>query len=108
MHDFVAQAGDPSGTGVSGPGYQFRSEISSDLSFDAEGILGMANAGTDTNGSQFFITYRAAPELDGGYTIFGKVISGMDVVKELTERDASQDPTLPAGDEIITITIEEK
>jgi len=108
MHDFVAQAGDPSGTGVSGPGYQFRSEISSDLSFDVEGILGMANAGADTNGSQFFITYRAAPELDGGYTIFGKVTSGMDVVLKLTERDESTDPTLPAGDEIISITIEEK
>jgi len=108
MHDFVAQAGDPSGTGVSGPGYQFRSEISSDMSFDVEGILGMANAGANTNGSQFFITYRAAPELDGGYTIFGKVTSGMDVVQKLTERDASKDPTLPEGDKIIRITIEEK
>jgi cyclophilin family peptidyl-prolyl cis-trans isomerase/protein-disulfide isomerase len=108
MHDFVAQAGDPSGTGVSGPGYQFRSEVSPDLSFDSEGILGMANSGVDSNGSQFFITYRAAPELDGGYTIFGKVSSGMDVVQKLTERDASKDPTLPEGDKIISITIEEK
>lgn len=107
MRDFVAQAGDPSGTGVSGPGYLFRNEIS-DLTFDSPGILGMANSGADSNGSQFFITYREAPELDGGYTIFGKVISGMDVALKLTERDASQDPTLPAGDKIITIRIEEK
>lgn len=109
MHDFVAQAGDPSGTGVSGPGYKFRNEINADLTFDSEGILGMANTGAEvSNGSQFFITYAAAPDLNGGYTIFGKVTSGMDVLKNITERDASTNPALPPGDQIITITIEEK
>ncbi len=108
MHDFVAQGGDPTGTGVSGPGYHFRNEVSTDLLFDDEGLLAMANSGADTNGSQFFITYRAAPELDGNYTIFGKVRSGMDVVKAITERDLSSNPSLPEGDKIISITIVEK
>jgi len=108
MHDFVAQAGDPSGTGASSPGYQFRNEIATDLLFDSEGILGMANAGPGTNGSQFFITYTATPDLNGSYTIFGKVTSGMDVLKDLTERNTALDPSLPEGDKIITIIIEAK
>ncbi len=108
MHDFVAQAGDPTGTGIAGPGYQFRNEISTGLTFDVEGYLAMANAGVDTNGSQFFITYRAAPELDGNYTIFGKVVEGMDIAKAITERDLSSNPDLPDGDNIISITIEVK
>ncbi|GAB4522987.1 MAG: hypothetical protein Fur0018_05390 [Anaerolineales bacterium] len=103
---FVAQAGDPTGTGLGGPGYAFMNEISSDLRFDAPGMVGMANAGPDTNGSQFFITYTPQPQLNGGYTIFGKVIAGMDVLASLTPRDPAQNPNLPPGDAILSITIE--
>lgn len=105
---FMAQGGDPSGSGMGGPGYAFKNETSPDLKFDREGLLAMANSGPDTNGSQFFITYAPTPHLDGGYTIFGEVLDGMDVVKSLTPRDPSQGGDLPPGDLIITITIEEK
>ena len=105
---FVAQAGDPSGTGYGTPGYAFKNEISSDLKFDGPGVVGMANAGADSNGSQFFITYSAQPTLDGSYTIFGKVIQGMDVATSLTARDPSQSADLPPGDKILSVTIEEK
>ena len=80
---FVAQTGDPSGTGKGGPGYFFKNEVS-DLRYDKPGVVGMANSGPDTNGSQFFITYAPQPSLDGSYTIFGQVIQGMDVVENLT------------------------
>lgn len=105
---FVAQAGDPTGTGFGGPGYNFRNEVSSDLNFDRAGLVAMANAGPDTNGSQFFITYAATPTLNGSYTIFGQVISGMDVVNALTVRDPSSGQDLPEGDEILRVTITEK
>jgi cyclophilin family peptidyl-prolyl cis-trans isomerase/protein-disulfide isomerase len=110
LADFVAQTGDPSGTGFGGPGYQFKNEVSDDLKFDRAGLLGMANSGPDTNGSQFFITYKEVPQLDGGYTIFGEVTEGMDVVKKLTLRDPASAPSseLPKGDQILSITIEEK
>jgi cyclophilin family peptidyl-prolyl cis-trans isomerase len=105
---FVAQAGDPSGTGMGGPGYMFDNEVSQSLSFDGAGVVGMANAGPGTNGSQFFITYTATPQLNGGYTVFGRVIEGMDVVENLTPRDPSTNMDLPPGDEILDVTIEEK
>jgi cyclophilin family peptidyl-prolyl cis-trans isomerase len=108
LEGFVAQGGDPSGTGLGGPGYVFENEVSPDLVFDGPGILAMANAGPDTNGSQFFITYSAAPQLDGGYTIFGRVIAGMDVVEKLTPRDPSKGVGLPPGDVIHSVTIEEQ
>ncbi len=104
---FVAQAGDPSGTGRGNPGYFFKDEIT-ELKFDRPGMVGMANSGPDTNGSQFFITFAPAPQLDGGYTIFGQVLSGLDVAEQLTPRDASQGGLLPAGDAILTIEIEVK
>ena len=103
---FVAQAGDPSGTGMGGPGYVFDNEVSPDLKFDQPGVLGMANSGPGTNGSQFFITHTSVPHLDGSYTIFGRVISGMDVVESLTPRDPSQSSDLPLGDMILSIKIE--
>ncbi len=105
---FVAQAGDPSGTGYGTPGYAFKNEISPDLTFDAPGVVGMANAGADSNGSQFFITYNAQPSLDGKYTVFGHVIQGMDVATSLTPRDPSQSGDLPPGDKILSVSIEEK
>ncbi|NLI44720.1 MAG: peptidylprolyl isomerase [Chloroflexi bacterium] len=108
LHDFVAQAGDPSGTGISGSGYEFRDEIVSTLTYDEAGMVGMANAGANTNGSQFFITYVPATQLTGKYTIFGKVIEGMDVLQKLTERDPQNNPDAPAGDKILSITIEVK
>lgn len=106
IKDYVAQAGDPSGTGFGGPGYAFVNETT-DLKFDQPGLIAMANSGPDTNGSQFFITYRETPQLDGGYTIFGKVISGMEFVKGLTPRDPSQNPNQAPGDTILSISIEE-
>ncbi len=107
LPDFVAQTGDPTGTGYGGPGYAFASEIS-DLKFDKEGLVAMANSGPDTNGSQFFITMKDTPDLNGGYTIFGQVIQGMDVVKKLTERDPQTNPNLPPGDKINEVVITEK
>jgi cyclophilin family peptidyl-prolyl cis-trans isomerase len=105
LDGFMAQGGDPTGTGVGGPGYQFANE-DSDLTFDHAGVVAMANAGRDTNGSQFFITFGPQPQLNGGYTIFGKVISGMDVVNGLKRRDPDQNPNFP-GDAIETVTIKE-
>jgi cyclophilin family peptidyl-prolyl cis-trans isomerase len=105
---FVAQSGDPSGSGFGGPGYAFDNEISPDLKFDKPGVVGMANAGPGSNGSQFFITYGPTTNLDGGYTIFGQVIEGMEVAEALIPRDPSQSgAALPEGDFIESITIEE-
>ncbi|MFN8412709.1 MAG: peptidylprolyl isomerase [Anaerolineales bacterium] len=104
---FVAQSGDPSGTGKGNPGYFFNNELS-DLKFDIPGRVGMANSGPDTNGSQFFITFAPAPHLNDGYTIFGQVISGLEVAEQLTPRDTSQNENLPPGDKILSVDIEEK
>jgi cyclophilin family peptidyl-prolyl cis-trans isomerase len=104
---FVAQAGDPTGTGFGGPGYAFDIEVSPDLTFDQSGLLAMANAGPSSNGSQFFITYLATPELDGNFTIFGRVIDGMEVAENLTPRNPQQG-ALPPGDVIESVTIEER
>lgn len=106
LEGFMAQGGDPTGTGAGGPGYQFANE-DSDLTFDKPGVLAMANAGRDTNGSQFFITFDATPQLNGGYTIFGQVIEGMDVVNGITRRDPLQSPDYE-GDVIVSITITEE
>lgn len=105
---FAAQTGDPSGTGLGGPGYTFRDEIHSDLHYDAPGLVGMANSGPDSNGSQFFITYAPQPSLDGKYTLFGKVVTGLnDVALKLTKRDPATNPLdLPEPDRIISITLE--
>ena len=106
LDGFMAQGGDPTGTGSGGPGYSFVNE-DSDLTFDKDGVVAMANAGRDTNGSQFFITFGPQEFLNGGYTIFGQVIEGMDVVNGLTRRDPNQNPNFP-GDAIQTITITEE
>ena len=102
-----AFAGDPSGTGRGNPGYFFDNE-NSDLLFTKPGVVGMANSGPDTNGSQFFITFAPAAHLNGNYTIFGQVISGLDVAEQLTPRDPVQGVYLPPGDAILNVTIEEK
>ncbi|MBU0927246.1 MAG: peptidylprolyl isomerase [Spirochaetes bacterium] len=85
---FVIQGGDPTGSGRGGPGYQFPNEIDPSLSFGAAGVLGMANAGPDTNGSQFYITLGPAKFLDGNYTVFGRVASGMPAVLAIRKGDA--------------------
>ncbi len=103
LDGFMAQGGDPTGTGSGGPGYEFVNE-NSDLTFDKDGVVAMANSGPDTNGSQFFITFGPQEFLNGGYTIFGQVVEGMDVVNEITRRDPDQSPTF-AGDAIATVTI---
>ena len=108
LPNFVAQSGDPTGTGFGGPGYAFDNEVTADLKFDRAGLVGMANAGQGSNGSQFFITYAPVPDLDGGYTIFGQVISGMDVAESLTPRNPAQGGELPDGDVIENVTIEER
>jgi cyclophilin family peptidyl-prolyl cis-trans isomerase/protein-disulfide isomerase len=105
---FVAQAGDPTGTGFGGPGYAFKNEVDPEVTFDQAGLVAMANAGPDSNGSQFFITYGPQEQLNGGYTIFGRVIEGMDVVEALTPRNPAQDPGAPPGDRIINVTIDER
>jgi peptidylprolyl isomerase len=100
---FMAQGGDPTGSGSGGPGYSFVNE-SNDLTFDKAGVVAMANAGRDTNGSQFFITFGPVGVSESDYTIFGQVISGMDVVNKITLRDPSQNPGF-IGDIIKTVTI---
>src|SRR4030067_2989428 len=92
LEGFMAQGGDPTGTGMGGPGYRFVNE-SSDLTFNKAGVVAMANAGPNTNGSQIFITFGPTGLSVSDYTVFGQVISGMDVVAGLTRRDPQQNPT---------------
>lgn len=106
IKDFMAQTGDPTGTGTGGPGYKFANETSPELKHDSEGIVAMANAGPNTNGSQFYITFGPTPHLNGGYNVFGKVTAGMDVLRQISLRDPMRNG--PAGDKINSIEIIEK
>lgn len=92
IHGFMVQGGDPTGTGRGGPGYQFADEQSAlQLKHDKPGMLSMANAGRNTNGSQFFITYGPQPHLNGKHAVFGQLISGQDVLNAIRERDPQYD-----------------
>jgi cyclophilin family peptidyl-prolyl cis-trans isomerase len=99
----MAQGGDPTGSGSGGPGYRFEDERNGRQ--HVEGTLSMANAGPNTNGSQFFICYAAQPHLNGRHTVFGQVTQGMDVVRQLRERDPGRDRQ--PGDTIESVEISE-
>ena len=106
IENFMVQGGCPLGTGTGGPGYRFDDEPGAlALKHNGPGILSMANAGPNTNGSQFFITHLATPHLDGKHAVFGRVIEGMDVVRSIRRRDPRSDPK--AGDKLFSVAISE-
>ena len=94
LADFMIQTGCPQGTGTGGPGYQFEDEFHDDLRHDGPGVLSMANAGPNTNGSQFFITHVATPWLNGKHSVFGRVLEGQDVVDAVQEGDTMEKVTV--------------
>ncbi len=105
IEGFVIQVGCPQGTGTGGPGYQFKDEFDSSLRHDSEGILSMANAGPNTNGSQFFVTLGPTPHLDDRHSVFGKVVKGMDVVSKIgsVKTDAGDQPSEPVVINKVTV-----
>jgi cyclophilin family peptidyl-prolyl cis-trans isomerase len=105
IEGFMAQGGDPTGTGTGGPGYSIRDEFHPNLRHDRPGILSMANRGPNTGGSQFFITHAATPWLDDRHAVFGEVVEGMEVVNAIRERDPQSDRE--PGDRIERVQIEE-
>lgn len=97
INNFVIQGGDPTGTGAGGPGYKFEDEVSGNPLNHETNVISMANAGPNTNGSQFFITHSPQPHLDGKHTVFGKVVSGTEVVDSIRQ-----------GDEMVKVEVSEK
>lgn len=97
IDNFMIQGGCPQGTGSGGPGYQFEDEFDKTLKHDGPGVLSMANAGPNTNGSQFFITHVPCPHLDGRHSVFGKVLEGQDVVDSIEQ-----------GDKMVTVRVTEE
>lgn len=106
LEGFMAQGGDPTGTGTGGPGYEFVNEAN-DLAFDKAGVVAMANSGPNTNGSQFFIMFGPYGLSASDYTIFGQVVEGIDVVNGITRRDPQTNPTFE-GDAMESVTITEQ
>lgn len=103
LENFMAQGGDPTGTGIGGPGYQFADEVNAPFTFDRRGLLAMANAGPGTNGSQFFITFVETPWLNGNHTIFGQLLEGDDILNQIRLRDPATDAD--PGDELTRVDI---
>ena len=107
LKDFMAQTGDPTGTGTGGPGYSFADEIAPDLHFDGRGVVAMANAGPNTNGSQFFVTFAATAWLDGSYNIFGRMIAGDDALSAVTLIDPNTPSAVARMDDTLASLAEQ-
>ena len=107
LEDFMAQTGDPTGTGTGGPGYQFEDEIVEGLGHAERGTVSMANAGPGTNGSQFFITFGPTPHLDGRHTVFGEVVAGDEVLDALTRIDPSGPSAVLKADEPLETLVDQ-
>ncbi len=104
---FVIQGGDPNGNGTGGPGYRFADELEDDRVY-AHGTVAMANAGPNTNGSQFFVCFGPASFLDGGYSVFGKIVEGLEVIDALEEAGSAQDPIPPSEKIYFSIEVDSK
>jgi peptidyl-prolyl cis-trans isomerase A (cyclophilin A)/peptidyl-prolyl cis-trans isomerase B (cyclophilin B) len=106
IEGFMVQGGDPTGTGRGGPGYEFDDEFHDELTHDGPGVLSMANSGPDTNGSQFFVTLDAQPHLDDRHAVFGEVLDGMDVVREIGSLPTDQNDAPDEDAAIESVEIE--
>jgi cyclophilin family peptidyl-prolyl cis-trans isomerase len=106
INDFMAQGGDPTGTGMGGPGYKFNDEFDQSLRHKGAGVLSMANAGPNTNGSQFFITHVETPWLDNKHSVFGQVIKGLDVLMSIPARDPARSDSPAVKLQTVEITEE--